>query len=45
MVNQDVRGLVLLAVVMVVMALIWFPFFKAYEAQEIKAEASQGTEC
>lgn len=44
MVNQDVRGLVLLAVVMAVMALIWFPFFKAYEAQEIKAEASQGIE-
>ncbi|WP_219712207.1 PTS transporter subunit EIIC, partial [Clostridioides difficile] len=31
MVNQDVRGLIVLAINIVLLFMIWYPFFKAYE--------------
>lgn len=41
MVNQDIRGLVLLAVNLVVLVGIWYPFFKVYEKQELLAEEAE----
>ena len=39
--NADIiRSLVLLAVVFVVSTLIWYPFFKSFEAQALKNETS-----
>ena len=38
MVNQDVRGLIVLAINIVLLFMIWYPFFKAYEKEEIKLE-------
>lgn len=38
LVNQDPRGLILFAVVVVVVALTWYPFFKAYEKQVLSEE-------
>jgi cellobiose PTS system EIIC component len=38
LVNSDLRGLVLLVVVIVVSWLIWFPFFKVYDLQLFKKE-------
>lgn len=37
--NNDWRSLLLLAVVFAVATVIWYPFYKSYEAQEIKNEA------
>jgi len=39
-VSQDLRGLVLLAAVVFISSVIWFPFFKIYEKQQINAEAA-----
>ena len=36
MVNQDVRGLIVLAINIVLLFMIWYPFFKAYEKEEVK---------
>lgn len=41
LVNQDPRGLVLFAVVVAVVALTWYPFFKAYEKQLLAEEAKE----
>ena len=41
MVNQDWKGLVLLAVVLAVSGLIYYPFFRVYESQVIKKEKSE----
>lgn len=38
------KGLILLAIVVPVMILIWYPFFKVYEAQELKKEKEQSEE-
>ncbi|OLS35414.1 PTS sugar transporter subunit IIC [Bacillus sp. MRMR6] len=38
LINSDFRGLILLAVVVVVSWLIWFPFFKVYDLQQFKKE-------
>lgn len=38
MVNQDVRGLIVLAINIVLLFMIWYPFFKAYEKEELKLE-------
>jgi cellobiose PTS system EIIC component len=38
LINSDLRGLILLAVVVVVSWLIWFPFFKVYDMQQFKKE-------
>lgn len=37
--NHDWRSLILLAIVFIVATVIWYPFFKSYETQEIKDEA------
>lgn len=39
-VSQDLNGLILLAVVATVSTLIWYPFFKMYEKQQVAAEAA-----
>lgn len=41
LVNSDFRGLLLLIVVLVVSWLIWFPFFKVYDIQQVKKEQEQ----
>lgn len=41
LINSDFRGLILVAVVMVVSWLIWFPFFKVYDIQQFKKEQEQ----
>ncbi|MEH6905312.1 PTS sugar transporter subunit IIC [Neobacillus drentensis] len=41
LINSDFRGLILLAVVVVVSWLIWFPFFKVYDMQQFKKEQEQ----
>ncbi|MCJ0316753.1 PTS sugar transporter subunit IIC [Clostridioides difficile] len=41
MVNQDVRGLIVLAINIVLLFMIWYPFFKAYEKEEIKLESQE----
>ncbi|HBG2491333.1 PTS transporter subunit EIIC [Clostridioides difficile] len=41
MVNQDVRGLIVLAINIVLIFMIWYPFFKAYEKEEIKLESQE----
>ncbi|TCP31212.1 PTS system cellobiose-specific IIC component [Scopulibacillus darangshiensis] len=41
LVNSDVRGMILLVIVMVVSWLIWFPFFKVYDLQQLKTEQEQ----
>lgn len=38
LVNYDWRGLVLLAVVALVSSIIWYPFYKAFEKQELKKQ-------
>lgn len=38
MINQDVKGLVVLAINIVLLFVIWYPFFKAYEKEELKLE-------
>lgn len=38
LINSDLRGLILLVVVIVVSWLIWFPFFKVYDLQQYKKE-------
>ncbi|EII6745759.1 TPA: PTS sugar transporter subunit IIC [Clostridioides difficile] len=40
-VNQDVRGLIVLAINIVLLFMIWYPFFKAYEKEEIKLESQE----
>ncbi|MBH7797076.1 PTS sugar transporter subunit IIC [Clostridioides difficile] len=40
-VNQDVRGLIILAINIVLLFMIWYPFFKAYEKEEIKLESQE----
>jgi PTS system cellobiose-specific IIC component len=39
--NYDIRGLVLLAVLIAVTALIWYPFFKVYEKQMLNKELEE----
>ncbi|WP_045854719.1 PTS sugar transporter subunit IIC [Raoultella terrigena] len=39
-VSQDLSGLVLFAVVATVSTLIWYPFFKMYEKQQVESEAT-----
>ncbi|MGC8254331.1 PTS sugar transporter subunit IIC [Clostridioides difficile] len=41
MVNQYVRGLIVLAINIVLLFMIWYPFFKAYEKEEIKLESQE----
>ncbi|MEH7083869.1 PTS transporter subunit EIIC [Neobacillus drentensis] len=41
LINSDFRGLFLVAVVVVVSWLIWFPFFKVYDMQQFKKEQEQ----
>ncbi|MCD8744003.1 PTS sugar transporter subunit IIC [Clostridioides difficile] len=41
MVNQDVRDLIVLAINIVLLFMIWYPFFKAYEKEEIKLESQE----
>lgn len=41
LINSDLRGLILLAVIVVVSWLIWFPFFKVYDIQQFKKEQEQ----
>jgi cellobiose PTS system EIIC component len=41
LINSDFRGLILLAVLVVVSWLIWFPFFKVYDMQQFKKEQEQ----
>ncbi|HBG2786903.1 TPA: PTS sugar transporter subunit IIC [Clostridioides difficile] len=41
MVNQDIRGLIVLAINIVLLFMIWYPFFKAYEKEEIKLESQE----
>lgn len=41
LINSDFRGLILVAVVVVVSWLIWFPFFKVYDIQQVKKEQEQ----
>ncbi|VIF82443.1 PTS system transporter subunit IIC [Clostridioides difficile] len=41
MVNQDVRGLIVLAINIVLLFMIWYPFFKAYEKEELKLESQE----
>lgn len=38
MINSDFRGIILFAALLVIMFLIWYPFFKVYETQEVKKE-------
>ena len=38
-VTQDMRGLLWFAILMVVYLVIWYPFFKVYEKEEIEKEA------
>lgn len=40
LVSRDIMGIVLLAILIVVSALIWYPFFKLYERQQLVLEAS-----
>lgn len=39
MVSQDLRAFVLLAVNIIVSTMIWYPFFKVYEKQQLKSVA------
>lgn len=39
-VTQDMRGLIWFAVLMAVYMVIWYPFFKVYEKEEIEKEAA-----
>lgn len=39
-VSQDLNGLILLAAVTTVSTLIWYPFFKMYEKQQVAAESA-----
>ncbi len=39
-VSQDLSGLVLFAVVATVSTMIWYPFFKMYEKQQVESEAA-----
>jgi PTS system cellobiose-specific IIC component len=41
---SGVTGLVLFAILFAASALIWYPFFKIYEKQQIAAEAAEATE-
>ncbi|MFD0826326.1 PTS sugar transporter subunit IIC [Neobacillus sp. M.A.Huq-85] len=41
LINSDSRGLILLVVLIVVSWLIWFPFFKVYDLQQLKKEQEQ----
>ncbi|WP_419954257.1 PTS sugar transporter subunit IIC [Neobacillus niacini] len=41
LINSDFRGLILVAVIVVVSWLIWFPFFKVYDMQQFKKEQEQ----
>jgi cellobiose PTS system EIIC component len=41
LINSDFRGVILVAVVVVVSWLIWFPFFKVYDMQQFKKEQEQ----
>lgn len=36
--TRSVTGIILMIVIVVVSSLIWYPFFKAYEKQEVEAE-------
>ncbi|WP_032123029.1 PTS sugar transporter subunit IIC [Clostridium amazonitimonense] len=40
LVSKDLRGLILLAVVVVLSCLIWYPFFKLYEKEQVALEAA-----
>ncbi|MFB1050645.1 PTS sugar transporter subunit IIC [Paraliobacillus sp. JSM ZJ581] len=41
LVNTDFRGLILLALLLVVSFIIWYPFFKVYDNQKVQEEANQ----
>src|SRR5699024_6418859 len=41
LVNTDLRGLILLAVLLVVSFIIWYPFFKVYDNQRIQEERGE----
>jgi cellobiose PTS system EIIC component len=41
LINSDFRGLILLALIVVVSWLIWLPFFKVYDIQQFKKEQEQ----
>lgn len=43
-ITKDFRSLILLAVCIALVVLIYFPFFKAYEAQEVKNELEDAEE-
>lgn len=42
--NNDPRGLILLAVNIVIMFVVWYPFFKVYERQEVQKEQQEQVE-
>ena len=42
LVNYDLKSFVLLAIVFVVTIAIWYPFYKSFEANEIKKEENEG---
>lgn len=41
MLNGDWKGVVLVLILAVISLLIWYPFFKVYDNQELKAEAEE----
>lgn len=41
LVNNDFRGVILWVILVVITALVWYPFFKAYEKMEIAKEAGE----
>nr|WP_309299814.1 PTS transporter subunit EIIC [Priestia megaterium] len=41
LVNTDFRGLILLVLILVVSFIIWYPFFKVYDNQKVKEEATE----
>lgn len=43
-VSQDIRGLILLALVVVISTIIWWPFFKIYEKEQLALEAEAAIE-
>ncbi len=40
--TTSIKGIILLAINIVIASLIWYPFFKAYESQEIRENEVQG---
>jgi PTS system cellobiose-specific IIC component len=44
MVNGDWKGVVLIFIMMIISLLIWYPFFKVYDNQELKYEQETAEE-